>query len=418
MAERGAVGGWIPRRDEGLRRLEEFLPRAGQAYAKLRNYDRGPAHHTDVSTLSPWIRHRLVLEEEVVSAVLARHSFSAAEKFIQEVFWRTYWKGWLELRPVIWRDYRLRVRRLVDEIYGGAGLRDRWEEATIGRTGVECFDAWSRELIETGYLHNHARMWFASIWIFTLDLPWELGADFFLRHLLDGDPASNTLSWRWVAGLQTRGKTYLARPGNIAKFTNGRFHPINQLATVSRPLSEPAPPAPKAPPLPVAWDSERPTGLLVTEEDLQLDFLLTDGNSRFRSVAAIGTSEGRSPLGVPSPVLNFVDGAIRDTLDRLESQGYRTMGIFHGSDLPGQIVDWASREGLRQVVTAYVPIGPTAEIVQTLADRLAERGIALIAPLRPWDQLAWPHATRGFFQFREKIPAILREMDKIRLAAL
>jgi deoxyribodipyrimidine photo-lyase len=65
-----------------------------------------------------------------------------------------------------------------------------------------------QELVETGYLHNHARMWFASIWIFTLRLPWELGADFFLRHLLDGDAASNTLSWRWVAGLHTKGKHY------------------------------------------------------------------------------------------------------------------------------------------------------------------------------------------------------------------
>ena len=68
-------------------------------------------------------------------------------------------------------------------------------------------------------------MWFASIWIFTLRLPWALGADFFLRHLIDADAASNTLSWRWGAGLQTVGKTYLARTENIARYTNGRFAP-------------------------------------------------------------------------------------------------------------------------------------------------------------------------------------------------
>ena len=66
-------------------------------------------------------------------------------------------------------------------------------------------------------------MWFASIWIHTLNLPWQLGADFF-KNLLDGDPASNTLSWRWVAGLHTQGKCYLATENNIKKFTNNRFN--------------------------------------------------------------------------------------------------------------------------------------------------------------------------------------------------
>ena len=83
-----------------------------------------------------------------------------------------------------------------------------------------------KELKETNYLHNHARMWFASIWIFTLDLPWELGAEFFLKHLYDGDSASNTLGWRWVAGIQTPGKHYLASEWNIKKFTNNRYEKI------------------------------------------------------------------------------------------------------------------------------------------------------------------------------------------------
>ncbi len=98
----------------------------------------------------------------------------------------------------------------------------------------------------TGYLHNHARMWFASIWIFTLRLPWELGADFFLRHLLDGDPASNTLSWRWVGGMQTMGKTYLARADNIATL-HGRAVPARGAGDTGRaaaraPCPETAPP--------------------------------------------------------------------------------------------------------------------------------------------------------------------------------
>ena len=79
--------GWKPERAHGLERLLAFAPKAGSEYAKLRNYDLGPGAHDHVSTLSPWIRHRLILEEEVVSAVLVRHSFAAASKFIQEVFW-------------------------------------------------------------------------------------------------------------------------------------------------------------------------------------------------------------------------------------------------------------------------------------------------------------------------------------------
>ena len=69
-------------------------------------------------------------------------------------------------------------------------------------------------------------MWFASIWIFTLELPWQLGAEFFMQHLYDGDSASNTLGWRWVAGIQTQGKHYLASEWNIKKFTNNRFNNI------------------------------------------------------------------------------------------------------------------------------------------------------------------------------------------------
>ncbi len=109
----------------------------------------------------------------------------------------------------------------------GRTRQDRflWIRQLSGSTGIDCFDHWAQELADTGYLHNHARMWFASIWIFTLELPWQLGADFFLTRLLDADPAANTLSWRWVAGLHTPGKHYLARASNIEKFTLGRFNP-------------------------------------------------------------------------------------------------------------------------------------------------------------------------------------------------
>jgi len=217
-----------------LLRVEAFSGLMGRHYSAQRNTDFGPEDRTNTSTLSPYLRRRLISEDEVVAAALENHELKSAEKFVQEVFWRTYFKGWLERRPVVWTHYCETLARERARLDGDTALRD----AMDGATGIACFDAWARELIETGYLHNHARMWLASIWIFTLRLPWVLGADFFLRHLLDGDPASNTLSWRWVGGLHTRGKHYVAAPWNIAKFTDGRFTPsASELAQGPEPLT-------------------------------------------------------------------------------------------------------------------------------------------------------------------------------------
>ena len=203
-------------------------------------------------------------EWEVLREVLKQHSASAAGKFIDEVCWRTYWKGWLELRPRIWQDYLCaRGRYLEDFAHDKGYLR-----AIEGRTGIDCMDAWTAELMTHGSLHNHARMWYASIWTHTLKLPWELGADWFLRHLLDGDAASNTLSWRWVAGLHTRGKCYLARADNIRCYTRNRFAVDTPLARTPRPLLADAPPAPKSLEALPQVLATRQLGLIVTDEDL------------------------------------------------------------------------------------------------------------------------------------------------------
>ena len=116
--------------------------------------------------------------------------------------WRVYWKGWLELRPKVWSDFLEDLKFIKED--------ENYLKAIKGDTEIECFNDWVKELKESNYLHNHARMWFASIWIFTFNLPWELGAAFFMKYLYDGDTASNTLRWRWVAGIQTKGKHYLA----------------------------------------------------------------------------------------------------------------------------------------------------------------------------------------------------------------
>lgn len=204
-------------RAAALERLEQFAPRAGAVYGARRNLVDPQGDHGNVSRLSAALRRRLIGEDEVVRAVLAAHRLDKCEKFIAEVFWRTYWKGWLEQRPGVWKGYLADL----DDFRPDTAVA----EAMAGRTGIDAFDHWARELAETGYLHNWARMQVASIWIFTLGLPWQLGAQWFFDRLIDADPASNTLSWRWVAGLHTAGKTYLADADRIAAMTGGRFRP-------------------------------------------------------------------------------------------------------------------------------------------------------------------------------------------------
>ena len=191
-----------------------FIQKGLKDYSSQRNYDFGPESRENTSNLSKYISHRIINEYDLVREILSQYNLQKVDKFIQEIFWRVYWKGWLEHRPEVWRDF---VN--TDPTYS----EEEFQKAINGETGIECFDDWVKELKIENYLHNHTRMWFASIWIFTLNLPWELGARFFMKHLFDGDAASNTLSWRWVAGIQTQGKNYLARESNIRKFTNQRY---------------------------------------------------------------------------------------------------------------------------------------------------------------------------------------------------
>lgn len=378
---------FTPPRAAGLARITTFTPRAGKAYASTRNFDFGPGRHRNVSGLSPYLRHRMVTDGEVARAVLARHSAAACEKFIDELCWRSYWKGWLEMRPSVWSRYTIDVERLRADAGEDLAL------AMAGRTGIDCFDAWAQELTGTGYLHNHARMWFASIWIFTLRLPWQLGADFFLRHLLDGDAASNTLSWRWVAGLHTPGKTYLARPDNIARYTEGRFDPVGLVQDAlpvdgwANPVAQPLPPE-------AALPAGR-LGLLVTSDDLapDVDWIARD---RFAAMAVLNDVSALSPL-----VAQFRNVAVTDCADRL--------GLaIKLPDIPA-IENWAASEGLDAIVTPYVPVGPTR-------DALAALKVPLVMQRRAWDRAAWPHARGGFFGLKKKIPAVLATIHASELA--
>ena len=141
-----------------------------------------------------------------------------------------------------------------------------------------------------------------------------------MRHLLDGDPASNTLSWRWVAGLQTPGKHYLARPDNIVRYTEGRFAPKG-LVSDAAPLSGPPHPTRRALPADARPDPDLPTGILLTEEDLSPCFLFDDHPGPILGHAALITVAGRSPLPVAQPVVAFTQEAMADARALVGSHG-------------------------------------------------------------------------------------------------
>lgn len=399
---------FTPTRSAGLARLDAFRARMGRHYASARNSDFGPQDRSNVSALSPWVRTRTLLERELAEAALQRFALSTAEKFVQEVCWRTYFKGWLEHRPSTWALYTQGRDRALEALERNAGLRTAYQEATGGRTGLDGFDAWARELVETGYLHNHARMWFASIWLFTLKLPLELGADFFLQHLMDGDAASNTLSWRWVGGLHTPGKTYLARRSNIEKYTDGRFSPTG-LAASAPPLEGPANPGREA----LREGDALPEGevaLLLTEEDLNPETLLPAG-TRVTALAGAAFADQRSPSGAGDKARAFARGALDDALQRGGAR-FDTEPVH----LPGEgqflgaAEDWAAATGCRTVVTGFPPVGWVRPHLDALRARLASRDIRLLYARRDWDSAFWPHASRGFFGLKKQIPSVLAEL--------
>jgi len=408
-------------RKAGLQALEDFLPRAGRAYASSRNYDFGPGNQANVSRLSPYTRYRLVTEAEIVARVLERHAPSTAEKFIQEVCWRTYFKGWLERRPSIWADYLSELEREHARLRSDSKLAARYERAIEGGTGFDCFDGWTRELMETGYLHNHARMWFASIWIFTLELPWQLGASHFYHHLIDGDPASNTLSWRWVGGRHTIGKTYLARKDNIARYTNGRFEAAEGLAEAA-----PAPEEVRHPPSAKLQAADTPainTRALVligeddcTAEDWPIERVDVVG------VAGLLAADHDQPRS--DRVDAFRRAAIANGVARAASHydckptdnlanGDNATALFAPCETL-QLGNAAGKLGATSIVTMRPPVGPGRAVMDAAIPHFETAGLKVIQMRRAWDDAFWAHSTAGFFKIKQKIPSLLAELDIAR----
>ena len=370
-------------RAKAIDKLNIFIENNLSEYSKLRNFDFGPDNRSNISCLSPYITHGIVNELEVIDKSLKKFSFSKNEKFIQEVLWRVYWKGWLELRPNVWSDYLIELNNLRNEFKNNKDYLNAIE----GKTDLECFNQWVNELKENNYLHNHTRMWFASIWIFTLELPWQLGAEFFMQHLYDGDAASNTLGWRWVAGVQTQGKHYLASEWNIKKFTNNRFQDIK--------LNENAPP--------IFSDKTYSIGkkdflnseiledkiLLIFENNMTFEF--SDFKEhKFKKILLISNESNRN-IKLSEKVLKFKANLLKDQKTRLieKSINCETINI----------------NDLKNITEKVYALYPTVSENLNFIQNNQLQNIKFL--YRKLDQFSWQYCNKGFFNFKNYIPKII-----------
>ena len=356
-------------------------------YSKLRNFDFGPSNRSNISCLSPYITHGVINELEVIDKSLKKFSFSKNEKFIQEVLWRTYWKGWLELRPNVWSDYLIELDNLRNQFKNNQNYLDAIE----GKTDIDCFNQWVVELKENNYLHNHTRMWFASIWIFTLELPWQLGAEFFMQHLYDGDAASNTLGWRWVAGVQTQGKHYLASEWNINKFTNNRFQNIKLNENATPIFSDKTYPVNKKDFL----NSEilEDQTLLIFENNMTFEF--SDFKEhKFKKILLVLNDTNRA-IKLSEKVLKFKANLLEDQKTRLieKSINCETININDLKDIT------------EKVYALYPTVSENLNFIQN--NQL--QNIKFL--YRKLDQFSWQYCNKGFFNFKNYIPKIIANFN-------
>tara|TARA_B100000131_G_C18034117_1_gene579678 strand:- start:46 stop:1185 length:1140 start_codon:yes stop_codon:yes gene_type:complete len=373
-----------PTRIEAKKNLTYFIEEKLINYSKLRNFKFDIDDKTTTSNLSPYITHGILSENEVIRESLKKHSYLTSEKFIQEILWRIYWRGWLELRPQVWKNYLKNLKKLKDEFKDNR----KYIQVTEGNSNIECFNDWVKELKESNYLHNHARMWFASIWIFTFNLPWELGAAFFMKYLYDGDTASNTLSWRWVAGIQTKGKHYLAKEWNIRKFTNEKYKKIAinenalpikeniEYSIINKELKN--------------QKIEGNKKLLIFENNLF--FENSEYNDKiFEKIIIVKNDNRKNSLC--KKVINFKNDLINDQLNRLNKKSI-SCDIINIDDI----------KKIKEDFYIFYPyVGENLDFINLI--NLTKVNFLY----REIDLFAWQYCNKGFFNFKNYIPKIIQK---------
>lgn len=410
-----------PTRAAALARWAEFLELAPR-YGAERN--RVLPGHPFVSRLSGALRHRLVLESELIESLLRRHRFDIVQKLVQELVWRGYWKSWLERRPSVWSDWcatRVVVRDQLD-----VATRQRLSRIEAGEGDVAVMNRFACELVTTGYLHNHARMWFASYWVHVERLPWELGAEFFLRHLQDGDAASNTLSWRWVAGLHTPGKRYFVRRSNLVRYCDPallqdatgleRLDDARVAAlesTLPIPVvAHPSPGSVQAGDRTADLIVPRRIGLWLHDEDARLE---CSPLAALRPVAGLidAGESGAAAFGYGEARRRFTAEALADAAARTQ-QFFSARGPFMlqscdpGQSLASSLIEFARRHRLEVIAGMHPAVGPLADLLPTLRAALREAGIDLRLMRRADDTRFASAAGGGFFSYWSRVERVLR----------
>ena len=375
-----------PSREFAIEQLDNFIEKNLVEYSKLRNFDFGPDRRSNISCLSPYINHGVVNESEIINKSLKKFSFIKNEKFIQEVLWRVYWKGWMELRPKVWSDFLNDLNKIKLKYKNN----ENYLNAINGKTNIDCFNHWVDELKNYNYLHNHTRMWFASIWIFTLELPWQLGAEFFMKHLLDGDSASNTLGWRWVTGIQTKGKHYSAQEWNIKKFTNNKFDKIK--------LNENSLPKTDGRTYSII-DKEFNNNLFSEEKKLlvfdnNLSFETTEfTNKNFEKVFLVLNSNETRKIKLSEKVLNFKKFLTHDQDKRLKQKSINC-----------EIINIEELKNINEDIYALYPsVGENLDYINSIN----LKNIKFL--YRKIDKYSWKFCNKGFFNFKNYIPKIVQE---------
>ena len=233
-------------------------------------------------------------------------------------------------------------------------------------------------------------MWFASIWIFTLGLPWQLGAEFFMKYLFDGDSASNTLGWRWVAGVQTKGKNYVASEWNIKKFTNNRFSNIKLNAN----------------PVPITDDKNysivnnsfqnvnisNDQDLLIFENNLSFD--QTDFKDQsFKNIYFVFNGNETRQIKLDEKILEFKKSLINNQIENLKNKSLncKMITIDNLKDIKGNLL------------ALYPSVGENLDYINS--NNL--KNIDFL--YRKIDQYSWKYCNKGFFNFKNYIPKIVQE---------
>ena len=387
-----------PSYDLSLSQLDTFLHNGLLSYTGTRNFDNGPEDRSNTSCLSPFIRKRILHEKFVLKSVLKKSNYNKIEKFIQEVFWRTYWKGWLEGRKTVWEDYKISLNNIKSNL--SKNDAQTLKKVNQANTGIECLDSWINELKNFGYLHNHTRMWFASLWIFTLKLPWELGADFFMNHLLDGDPASNTLSWRWVAGLQTQGKAYIAQESNINKFTNNRFSQKNFCEKNIKIQNFKSYPYEGH----VFFDNQIKENdyFLINQNNLLYDKDFLDKIKNCNVIFCKFDYE----IKYSELVSNFNNNAINTYIKYLKS---KNVNVIEFNNIE-KLSDFVFKSNATKILTMYPAVGYELDSMHSFESKT---GLKLNFIYDEYDRMCWVHSKAGFFRFKTHISTFLENLNLI-----